>query len=453
MRLLSVLRRLRLHTNANNPYDTNHPYANALLGTYNSYQENKTRPTQDIRGLDLEWYVQDTWKATRRLTLELRHPILLLHSLAPGEWPRLEFRPSLYDPAKAVQLYRPVLNAQGQQVAQNPSTGELLPQGFIGSIVPGSGNINNGLVSAKAPGVPEGFMYNRGVQYGPRFGFAYALTKDKKTVLRGGFGIAYSGHDNQSLIVGTVSIPARPLRNLTALSIPSPRPRGDLPQLIQRDQSTHEGSYHLQLQPRHATLYRQGTLVDAAYVGTLGRHLAEPQNAFNAVAPGSQFLPQNQDPTNPGLPLPDDFFRPYRGISSITVQQFVNSNYNALQLTAVHRFSKNLELNGNYSWSKSLGYYPPFATYYNNKLQYGVLPFDRTHVVRVYYVYTLPKFSGHWKVGAAHWVLDNWQVSGISTFESGVPESLNCQFTYPVNLFGGGDYSRCNLTGPVHLGQ
>jgi hypothetical protein len=49
--------------------------------------------------------------------------------------------------------------------------------------------------------------------------------------------------------------------------------------------------------------------------------------------------------------------------------------------------------------------------------------------------------------------LDNWQLSGISTFESGVPLSLNCQFTYPVNLFGGGDYSRCNLTGPVHLSR
>ena len=39
---------------------------------------------------------------------------------------------------------------------------------------------------------------------GRDFGFAYALTRDNNTVLRGGFGISYSGHDNQSLIVGTV---------------------------------------------------------------------------------------------------------------------------------------------------------------------------------------------------------------------------------------------------------
>jgi hypothetical protein len=441
-------------TNANNPFDANHPYANALLGTYSSYQENKSRPTQDIRGLVLEWYLQDTWKATRRLTLNygLRFSYYTPWHQANGNG--LNFVPSDYNPAQAVQLYQPVLNTQGQQVAQNPLTGQIFPQGFIGSIVPGSGNLNNGLVSAKAPGVPEGFMYNPGVLFGPRFGFAYALTGDEKTVLRGGFGISYSGHDNQSLIVGTVLNTSQ-----TATEF-----NGTFNTLTSAPTAVFPSSYNaINPHTKDPTIYSyslgvqryvgSGTRVDVAYVGTLGRHLDDPQSAFNAVPPGSQFLPQNQDPTNPGLPLPDDFFRPYRGISSITVQQFVNSNYNGLQVAVVHRFSKNLELNANYTWSKSLGYYPPYATYYNNKLQYGVLPFDRTHVLRFSYVYTLPKVSNHWNVRPARLALDNWQLSGISTFESGVPESLNCQFTYPVNLFGGGDYSRCNITGPIHLSR
>ncbi len=441
-------------TNINNPFDTNYPFANALLGTYNSYQESRARPTQDIRGLDMEWYVQDTWKATRRLTLNygLRFSYYTPWHQANGRG--LNFVPSEYKASEAVQLYRPVLDAQGEQVAQNPLTGQLLPQGFIGSVVPGSGNINNGLVAANAPGVPTGFMYNRGVQYGPRFGFAYALTSDNKTVLRGGFGIAYSGHDNQSLIVGTVLNTSQ-----TATEF-----NGTFGSLTSALTAVFPNSFNaINPYTKDPTIYSFslgvqrdigfGTRVDAAYVGTLGRHLDQPQSAFNAVAPGSQFLPENQDPTNPGLPLPDDFFRPYRGYSGLTLQQFVNSNYNSFQLAVVHRFAKRLELSGNYTWSKSLGYYPPFATYYNNKLQYGVQPYDRTHVFRVYYVYTLPNVSSQLKARPAHWILDNWQLSGISTFESGFPQSLNCQFTYPVNLFGGGDYSRCNLTGPVHLSK
>jgi hypothetical protein len=452
-------------TNPNNPFDTSYPYANALLGTYSSYQESKTRPVQDIRGLVAEWYLQDTWKATRKLTLNygLRFSYYTPWHQANGLG--LNFLPSAYDPAQAVQLYHPFINAQGQLVAQNPVNGQTLPQGFIGSIVPGVGNINNGLVSAKTPGVPEGFMQNRGVQYGPRIGFAYALTGDSKTVLRGGFGIGYSGHDNQNLIVGTVLNTSQTATEFngtfnTLTSAPTALFPNSLNAINPNTKDPTIMSYSLGVQ-RYIGL---GTRIDAAYVGSLTRHLDSPQSAFNAVPPGARFLPQNQDPTNPGLPLPDDFFRPYSGYSSLTVQQFVNSNYNAFQLSAVHRFSKNLDLSANYAWSKSLGYYNPFATYYSNRLQYGVLPQDRTHVLRFYYVYNLPKVSPKLNVSALRWALDDWQLSGISQFESGFPESLNCQFTYPVDLFGGGDYNfpvvsngntlnRCNVTGPVHLSK
>jgi hypothetical protein len=54
---------------------------------------------------------------------------------------------------------------------------------------------------------------------------------------------------------------------------------------------------------------------------------------------------------------------------------------------------------------------------------------------------------------AVRWALDDWQFSGISQFQSGFPQTLNCQFTYPVNLFAGCDYSRCILTGAVHLSR
>ncbi|MGH9689100.1 MAG: hypothetical protein ACRD5K_18665, partial [Candidatus Acidiferrales bacterium] len=438
--------------NINNPFDANYPFANALLGTFNSYTESSARPVQDIRGLDLEWYAQDTWKATRRLTLNYGLRFYYYTPWHQANGLGLNFVPSDYKASQAVSLYAPMINAQGQRVAENPLTGQLFPSEFIGAIVPGSGDLSNGLILAKAPGVPSGFMVNRGVQYGPRFGFAYMLTSDQKTVLRGGFGVSYDGHDNQSLIVGTVlntsftaSEYSGTFATLTSgttavfpTAIKSINPNT-------KDPTVFSESLGIQ---REIGL---GTRVGVTYVGTFGRHLDQPQSAFDAVPPGAEFLPQNQDPTEPGKPLPDNYFRPYMGYSGITLQQFVNSNYNGLQIDVVHRFAKNLTFDANYTWSKSMGYYSPFATYFNNALQYGAQSYDRTNVLRFLYTYGLPSFSTYLNFHPARWVLDDWQVSGITQFESGYPQSLKCSFTYSVNLFGGGDFSRCNLTGPLEL--
>lgn len=448
-------------TNATNPYDANYPFANALLGTYYSYSESSSKPVQDVRGLDLEWYAQDTWKATRRLTLNYGLRFYYFTPWHQANGLGLNFIPSDYNASQAVKLYMPVLNSQGERVAQNPLTGQLFPPDFIGAIVPGSGYMENGLVSAKASGVPTGFMYGRGVQYAPRFGFAYALTGDEKTVLRGGFGISYEGHDDQSLIVGTVlntdnTASAYDGTFATLTSAPTVVFPTSINAINPHTKTPTVFSESLGIQREIGF----GTRLGVTYVGTFGRHLDLPQTYYDAVPPGSEFLPQHQDPTEPGSPLPDNFFRPYMGYSAIALQQFVNSNYNSLQIEGVHRFTKDLEFNANYTWSKTMGYYPPFATYYNNLLQYGAVSFDRTNVFRLSYVYNLPKVSSHWNSGPARWFLDNWQLAGIVQFESGFPQSLTCNFTYPVNLFGGGDYGwlvngpaagRCNLTGPLEL--
>src|SRR4029078_12109615 len=73
--------------------------------------------------------------------------------------------------------------------ALNPATGELLPAVFIGAIVPGVGNINNGLVQSGQGGTPLGLMEDRGAHGGPRIGIAYQI--NSKTVLRTGGGVFY----------------------------------------------------------------------------------------------------------------------------------------------------------------------------------------------------------------------------------------------------------------------
>src|SRR5947208_8620971 len=57
--------------NGSNPLNTGNPFANALPGVYNSYTQASTKPNQDYFYHDISWYAQDTWKISRRLTLDL----------------------------------------------------------------------------------------------------------------------------------------------------------------------------------------------------------------------------------------------------------------------------------------------------------------------------------------------------------------------------------------------
>jgi hypothetical protein len=59
-----------LSRDVNNPLDTNYAYANALLGVYKSYSESDARPQDQERFTNSECYAQDTWKVTRKLTLD-----------------------------------------------------------------------------------------------------------------------------------------------------------------------------------------------------------------------------------------------------------------------------------------------------------------------------------------------------------------------------------------------
>ena len=55
---------------ANNPLDTGYAYSNALLGVVDSYTESNGHPGAHGRYINVEWYAQDTWKATKRLTID-----------------------------------------------------------------------------------------------------------------------------------------------------------------------------------------------------------------------------------------------------------------------------------------------------------------------------------------------------------------------------------------------
>ena len=111
-------------------------------------------------------------------------------------------------------------------------------------------------------------------------------------------------------------------------------------------------------------------------------------------------IPQNFDPTQPGRPLPDNFFRPYMGYGDLFVQEHTgSSNYHSLQVSANRRFSRGLQFGLAYTWSKALGIADTDTSLVSSyfpvrQWNYGPLAYDRTHTLVVNYLYDLPK-GGH----------------------------------------------------------
>jgi len=171
-----------------NPGDTNWAFSNALLGNYNNYSQFSKTLIEDAPYWNLEFFAQDSWKASRKLTLNYGLRANFVPPLYEKNDLFTNFDDSAYDPAKKVFLYQPTV-VNGVRLARNPLTNVTAPAVLIGAIVPGVGDPANGIVHAGKNGTPRGLIDNRGVQFAPRLGLAYSL--NDKSVFRAGGGVFY----------------------------------------------------------------------------------------------------------------------------------------------------------------------------------------------------------------------------------------------------------------------
>jgi hypothetical protein len=472
---------------SNNPSNSNnagHPYANALLGNFESLSEPQKPLFQgQYRYSNFEWYAQDNFRFTRRLTFDFG---IRFYILTPQYDTRLQaayFNPALWDPQKAVRLYLPAPNGKAVDPL-NPSV--LLPGYMQGRIIPGSGDPWNGMGIA-ANGYLPGGVESRGVQFGPRFGFAYDLFGNSRTVLRGGYGLFYDRASGNALAFAGVGGPPFNITptfrwgNLDtvgsagsniALGISSVfgvDPTGQIP---------NTQNFSLQLQ-RDIGFQ---TVISVGYVGSVSTHLSTRRN-INYIPLGTLFEKRAQDSTKfTGNIVPDsdasvpqiykdkgykfdgskalsaDFLRPYSGYGPIGFLEFAGSaNYHSMQITVNRRFTRSVTYALAYTWGKAMDTldsdtgtdaYPTDIRRY----EYRRAGFDRRHILTVRYVWDLPKLSTKLRNSTLiRTIFDGWELSGISIFSSGSPLEFAFPSLQPASsqsITGSPDYSpRLLLTG------
>jgi hypothetical protein len=130
--------------------------------------------------------------------------------------------------------------------------------------------------------------------------------------------------------------------------------------------------------------------------------------------------------------LPINFYRPYTGIGAISMTNFGGtSNYNGLQLSANHRMSRGFQFGASYTFSKVLGAASSYGAALNpfdlRHTNYGKLSYDYTNVMVINYIYQLPKLpkGNAFDNVVTRLFLNDWQVSGITTFQTGTPQNIS----------------------------
>jgi hypothetical protein len=422
-----------------NPLDTGFGFANAAIGVFSSFNQASRYATGKYRYTNAEFYVQDTWKATQRFTLDYGMRFYWIQPQYDQALQTSTFLPERYDPSKAVRLYRPAFDANNVRVAIDPVTGQMLPESAIGKIVPNSGNPINGIAQA-GQGVSRYLMENRGIHFGPRLGLAYDITGRQNLVLRAGAGLFYDrfqGNETFDMLTNPPTTVAPTLVNGLLSEI---NPSNILLAPVSLHAFSFVGKvptvYNYSLGLQYKLPWEM--VLDTAYVGSLSRHLLQRLN-INPISYGATFRPENQDPTkvarNPNAPLGSnaldaDFLRPYPGYGSITLHQMGGtSNYNSMQVALNRRFARGLFLGVAYTWSKALTTVSGDGDFIridsNTRLaNYAPASFDRRHNLAINYIYDIPsitRYFGRWDNGVTRAIFSGWQVSGLTRFVSGSP--------------------------------
>jgi Carboxypeptidase regulatory-like domain/TonB-dependent Receptor Plug Domain len=279
---------MSFNNDSNNPYDAQHPFANAALGVYSSFNQASAFRKGEWRYTNYEWYLQDNWKTNNKLTLDYGVRFYYLTPQYDASLQAANFIPEDFNAAAAVRLFTPAV-VNGVRVGLDPVTGATVAGTYIGRIVPNSGDRFQGTYQA-GQGISETLTDGNKFRVSPRVGAAYDLTGEGKYVARGAFGIFYDRPQGNQVFDLTNNPPATQTPNVQwglvpalATATPLYAPVGLNPNVYNwKTPTVYQWNLGFQMQlPKNFTL-------DVSYVGSNSDNLLQFRN-LNAVNYGTAY--------------------------------------------------------------------------------------------------------------------------------------------------------------------
>jgi hypothetical protein len=416
-------------------------FADYLLGYAQDYQEDAIHDHGNWNAVSWAAYFQDNWRVNKKLTLNLG----LRWDGVPHTYEKNKrmssFYANLYDPAAAATF-----NSAGNICRSAADPGCTAASPGLGTssnpILAGTPLYLNGIGIGGLGGVPRGMVNNHWAAFGPRIGFAYDLTGQGKTVIRGGFGIMYERVQGNDMYDAATNVPADAHAQLNVggsgvlfqnpNTVASNGSTAIAPIVATSITGFDPVQYKLPISTQYSIGVEQGlgarAVLSISYVGNQNRH----QNFYQEInMPDLADVPALLAGTSP---TPYNQLVQYPGFHSIRLaRDSANSHYNSLQTSVRGHVARDLELQAGWTYSKAVdpttgggngfdldNVSNPYAGW---KFDQGPSVFDRRNVLFVNWTYDIPLFRNS-SNKAAKVALGGWQLSSIVSIMSGAPLNI-----------------------------